>query len=205
MLDEMGLDKRDSQGWRLRPDGKRMEIIIETTAPATDFIPMIELLVEYWKNIGIYTTMQQVESALLSSRIQANETQVIVTNWMDLPVAQGNPYMLEWVFLTDRSKVSEGFYRWYTRGAGAEGAIEPSESLKAVFDLYRELRASTNLEEIGTHMEQWEKAMHDSLFLIVPVEDVMIPLIVNQKIKNVPESGYQIMANFAGEVLFYGE
>jgi len=205
LLDEMGLDKRDSQGWRLRPDGKRMEIIIETTAPATDFIPMIELLVEYWKNIGIYTTMQQVESALLSSRIQANETQVIVTNWMDLPVAQGNPYMLEWVFLTDRSKVSEGFYRWYTRGAGAEGAIEPSESLKAVFDLYREMRASTNLEEIGTHMEQWEKAMHDSLFLIVPVEDVMIPLIVNQKIKNVPESGYQIMANFAGEVLFYGE
>ncbi|MBM7582480.1 peptide/nickel transport system substrate-binding protein [Caldicoprobacter guelmensis] len=203
LLDSMGLDKRDSEGWRLRPDGKRMELLIETSAPATDFIPMIELLVEYWKNIGIYTTMKQVESSLLSSRVQANETQVIVSSWFDLPVAQGNPYMLEWVFLNDRYKVSDGFHKWYTR-FGKEG-IEPPDSLKPVFELYRKIRASESFEEIGTYMDEWEKAMHDSLFLIVPVEDVMIPLIVSNRIKNVPEKGYQIMANFAGEVLFYGE
>jgi len=180
-----------------------MELLIETSAPATDFIPMIELLVEYWKNIGIYTTMKQVESSLLSSRVQANETQVIVSSWFDLPVAQGNPYMLEWVFLNDRYKVSDGFHKWYTR-FGKEG-IEPPDSLKPVFELYRKMRASKSFEEIGIHMDEWEKAMHDSLFLIVPVEDVMIPLIVSNRIKNVPEKGYQIMANFAGEVLFYDE
>jgi peptide/nickel transport system substrate-binding protein len=52
-------------------------------------------------------------------------------------------------------------------------------------------------------MKEWEQAMYDSLFLIIPVEDVKIPLIVSKKLGNVPEEGYQIMANFAGEILFY--
>jgi len=203
LLDSMGLDKRDSEGWRLRPDGKRMEILIETSAPSTDFIPMIELLVENWKDIGIYTRMNQVDSTLLTSRIEASETQVVVSSWLDLPVAQGNPYMLDWVFLNDAAKTSYGFKQWYTT-FGKEG-MEPSDELKPVFDLYRQMKSSDSIEDIGTYMEEWEKSMYDTLFLIVPVEDIMIPLIVSNKLGNVPEDGYQIMANFAGEILYYKE
>jgi peptide/nickel transport system substrate-binding protein len=39
--------------------------------------------------------------------------------------------------------------------------------------------------------------------MLVPVEDIMIPLIVNEKLGNIPDKGYQIIANFAGEALFY--
>lgn len=203
LLDSMGLDKRDSEGWRLRPDGKRMELLIETSAPATDFIPMIELLVENWKDIGIYTKMNQIEDSLLTTRVEANETQVVVSSWLDLPVAQSNPYMIDWVFLNDSRKVSEGFRKWYR---GQEEGVEPSDSLKTVFEIYENsIKATESFEEVGKGLEEWEQAMRETLFLLVPVEDVGIPLIVSDKIRNVPEDGYQIMANFAGEIFYYDE
>ncbi len=201
LLDSIGLDKRDAEGWRLRPDGERMEILLETNAPATDFIPTCELLVENWRDVGIHTTMKYVDGALLSSRIMAGETEVLLSTWFDLPVIEGNPYMIEWVVLNDVGKISIGFYQWYT--SFGEKGIEPPDDFKPVFELYREMRTATSAEEIETYLNEWEKAIHDSLFLLVPVEDVMIPLIVNERLRNVPEKGYQIIANFAGEALFY--
>jgi len=201
ILDSMGLNKRDADGWRLRPDGKRMELLIETSAPSTDFIPLCELLVENWKSIGIYTTMKYVDSSLLGQRVQANQTQVVVSTWFDLPVIEGNPYMIDWVVLNDRAKISAGFYDWYT-SFGKKG-MEPPAAFKPIFTLYGKMKASTTPTEIKKYLETWKKTIHDTLFLLVPVEDIMIPLIVNEKLGNVPEKGYQILGNFGGEVLFY--
>jgi len=201
ILDSMGLNKRDSEGWRLRPDGKRMELLIETSAPATDFIPMCELLVENWKSIGVYTTMKYVDSSLLSQRVNANQTQVLVSSWFDLPVIEGNPYMIDWVVLNDVQKISRGFYEWYT-SVGKKGT-EPPAAFKPVFTIYQKMRASKSPMEIKKYLETWKKTIHDTLFMLVPVEDIMIPLIVNEKLGNIPDKGYQIIANFAGEALFY--
>lgn len=201
LLDSIGLNKKDSEGWRLRPDGKKMELLIETSADSTDFIPMIEIIVENWNDIGIHTRMSQIESSLLAQRVKANETQVIINTNIDLPVAQGNPYMLDQILLSDNRKTSEGFYQWYTT-FGKEG-LEPSDEFKPIYSIYNDMKASKSMADIGSYMKKWEQALHDSLFLIVPVEDIAIPLIVSDKLGNVPEKGYQIMANFAGEMLFY--
>jgi len=203
LLDEIGLDKRDSNGFRLRPDGSKLELIIETDAPSTDFIPMIEIMVENWKDIGLNVRFNQIDSNLLTSRVEANETQIVVSSWLDLPVIQGNPYMLDWVFLGDSRKISYGFLQWY-RTFGKDG-VEPPDELKPIFDLYRKMQYSDSLEKIGTYMAEWEKTAYDTLFFLIPVENVMIPLIVSNKLGNVPENGYQIMANFAGEILYYKE
>jgi len=201
ILDSMGLNKRDSEGWRLRPDGKRMELLIETYASSTDFVPMCELLVENWKTIGVYTTMKYVDSSLLSQRVRANQTQVIVSFWLDLPVIQGNPYMIGGVVFNSPTKISMGFYEWYN-SYGKKG-VEPPATIKPIFTIPQKMRSTTSPMEIKKYLETWEKAVHDSLFWIIPVEDVMIPLIVNERLGNVPDKGYQIMANFAGEALFY--
>ncbi|NLA52481.1 MAG: ABC transporter substrate-binding protein, partial [Alcaligenaceae bacterium] len=52
LLDEMGLDKRDAQGFRLGPDGKRFTINFEIQNVAPDIVPFTELIVEFWLNVG---------------------------------------------------------------------------------------------------------------------------------------------------------
>ena len=201
LLDEMGLDKRDSEGWRLRPDGKRMELLIETSAPSTDFIPLCKILVENWKDIGIHTTMKYIDGSLLTQRVEANETEVVVASWFDLPVIEHNPTMINYVVLNDPRKISQGFYEWYT-SFGKKG-MEPPAEFKPIFTLFQKMRSSKTPTEIKRYLEAWEKTVHDTLFMLVPVEDIMIPLVVNKRLGNVPEKGYQIMATFAMETLFY--
>lgn len=201
LLDRMGLNKRDAEGWRLRPDGKRMELLIETSALSVEFIPICELLVDYWRAIGIYTTMKYVDRALLSERVGANQTQVLVHWWFDIDVIRHNPIMIDWVALNSRSTVSVGFWEWYTSD-GKKG-LEPPAAIKPVFTLYKKMRTASTLTEIKRYLEAWQKAIHDTIFLIVPVEEITVPLIVNERLGNVPEKGYQILANFAAEILFY--
>ncbi len=190
LLDSMGLNKRDSEGWRLRPDGKRMELLIETSGAGADWIPLCELLVEYWKNIGIYTTMKRVDSSLLNERVRANQTQVLVNSWLDIIVIRNNPYMIDWVLINDPNKLSIGFYDWFTSG-GKKG-LEPPASFKPIYTLYQKMRSSRNFTEIKKYLETWEKVMHDTLFLLLPVENGMSLHIFSEKLGNCTPAGEEI-------------
>ena len=56
LLDEMGLDKLDADGFRLGPDGKTFVIPIEHGAHAPDIAPASELVAEGLKTVGLKTT-----------------------------------------------------------------------------------------------------------------------------------------------------
>jgi peptide/nickel transport system substrate-binding protein len=51
LLDEMGLNERDAEGFRLRPDGKTLEVIY--SFPSDDVGPMEELQKEYMEAVGV--------------------------------------------------------------------------------------------------------------------------------------------------------
>ncbi|MEP3299339.1 MAG: ABC transporter substrate-binding protein [Pseudoruegeria sp.] len=78
LLDGMGLTERDSDGFRLRPDGETLEIIITTALFASD-INMLELVSEFWSEVGIKTSLDVVERTLYLDRVNANE--VMMGHW----------------------------------------------------------------------------------------------------------------------------
>ena len=47
--------------------------------------------------------------------------------------------------------------------------------------------------------------LYENLYIIPSVEKVKYPLIVSQKMRNVPTSGFAIAANFSLEQMFYEE
>ncbi|MGI6705863.1 MAG: ABC transporter substrate-binding protein [Clostridia bacterium] len=55
LLAEMGLDKRDSEGFRLGPDGKRFVIPFEIAIWTVGSDKVTELVAQYWRDVGIYT------------------------------------------------------------------------------------------------------------------------------------------------------
>jgi len=52
-------------------------------------------------------------------------------------------------------------------------------------------------------IEEVRERMMENVYIILNVEDVKYPLIVNKNLGNVPTGGFAIAANFAGEQLFY--
>ncbi|MDN3722065.1 ABC transporter substrate-binding protein [Roseibium salinum] len=51
LLDSAGLGERDGDGYRLRPDGKRLQLVVETDQDA--YANLLELLADNYRDVGI--------------------------------------------------------------------------------------------------------------------------------------------------------
>ena len=64
ILDNIGLNKMDSDGCRLRPDGKVFKMPFEMASFTGEEIPIGEMVSKFWNAIGICTTIKQLETNL---------------------------------------------------------------------------------------------------------------------------------------------
>src|SRR5204863_6537928 len=53
LLDEVGLNKRGSDGIRLLPDGRPATIVVEHSSEETEDADALHLISEFWKKVGI--------------------------------------------------------------------------------------------------------------------------------------------------------
>jgi peptide/nickel transport system substrate-binding protein len=81
-LDRAGLTRKDSDGFRLGPDGKRITITVEVALPALVpfWVDAMNLVAEYWKNVGIATHVKTEDRTLYDERTRANEHDAGVWN-----------------------------------------------------------------------------------------------------------------------------
>jgi peptide/nickel transport system substrate-binding protein len=56
LLDEIGLDEKDSGGFRKRPDGETLSLVILYPVPGQT--SALELVKEYWEKVGLKTTIK---------------------------------------------------------------------------------------------------------------------------------------------------
>ena len=62
LLDELGLDKRNGDGVRLLPDGRPMELVVETAGEDTEQTDILELVRDQWAAIGFKIHTQAVRA-----------------------------------------------------------------------------------------------------------------------------------------------
>jgi peptide/nickel transport system substrate-binding protein len=75
LLDEIGLTKRDANGFRLRPDGQPLTVVVDYASAR--LTPALELVTEYWKKIGVNTATKLEDVSLMAQRRTAGE----ITAW----------------------------------------------------------------------------------------------------------------------------
>ncbi len=196
LLDAVGLKKRSPEGWRLGPDGKPFTINFETIGIwEPDMIPVNELVVEYWKKVGIRTTLKQIDPTLWQQRgREANQLQASVL-W--------GAHDMGWQLSYGLDFASVLWDQWYnTKGKQGE---EPPAWYKALKDLYFKTKRAA-LPGSKDYIEATKKAReleYKYIPAIYITEKVKYPLIASAKLGNVPTSGYAIAANFAVEQFFF--
>ena len=73
MLDAIGLDKRDGEGFRLRPDGKRLSINVETFDTARpDWVDQLEIIKQQWVKVGVDLQVKVIDRNLVDEHREAN-------------------------------------------------------------------------------------------------------------------------------------
>lgn len=185
LLDKIGLDKKDSEGYRVRTDGKgRLRIEITTVGAA--FLPwtqQMEMVSQQWKRIGIQADVKEVERSLANTKATNNEHQIYVWGggsedifmWPrhDLPVEPNEPF-------------SGALYaKWFASG-GAQGKKPTDPELLKAMDILR-AGAGVELADRNQMAKELKKLIVDNLWVIGTVGFTPGPRIISNKMGNVPE------------------
>ena len=186
LLDDMGLERRDSDGIRLLPDGRRMEIIVETAGEDSEQTDVLELVETTWAEIGIKMYTKPLQREVLRNRVFSGRTLMSVWSGLEngVPSADMSPQEL-----APTSQVQLQWPRWgqYVESGGEVG--EPVDLPEA-----RRLAALNEEWEAGPARARREAIWHEMLairaeqvYTLGIVAAVPQPVVVNRRLRNVPE------------------
>jgi peptide/nickel transport system substrate-binding protein len=199
LLDEMGLDKKDADGFRIGPDGKTFVINLDHGAHAPDIGPAAELVVEGLKQVGLKVSLKKLDGQAWGQRLAANELQATMI-WSVQPMWRDNT----WTDYTPNNQWASLWATWYNT-KGAEGAEPPAE-VKKLYEIYEgRVAAVPNSDEDKALTDALYKSYNDNVWNIPLAEKVKYALIISSKLANVPVSGQAIAANASLEQMYYTE
>jgi len=119
LLDGIGLTARDNAGYRLRPDGGRLQIVAEANSDA--YGTTLELLADNYKDIGIELLPRIIDRTQWDDNRDNNNFQMQYTPFDRLSVVAADPRNM-----MGSDSYANQYYVWYRTG-GASGIEPPAD------------------------------------------------------------------------------
>lgn len=188
LLDELGLDKRAKDGVRLLPDGRRAEIVIETAGEETEQTDVLELLHDTWLDIGIKVFTRPAQREVLRNRVFSGETMMAVWFGVDNGIVSADMSPAEFA---PTKQIQYQWPKWgqYFETAGQAGQEIDMPAPRELFDLYERWQLARNTQE---RTKIWQRILDihaDQVFTIGIVCCTKQPVVVTNRLKNVPREG----------------
>jgi peptide/nickel transport system substrate-binding protein len=197
LLDSIGLDKKDADGWRLGPDGKRFEFTFDIRVDPL-YVKPAEVIKSQLEEIGIYTPTKSTETTLWSAMRDANELKATI-DWLD---------DCNWPFLKS-DYMPEQRIKWaqtwqtYMSTNGKEGE-EPPAWMMELYDLETKLGAVNPNTDQGAALQEQLYAWLDEYVPMIPLaRNVVDPLIIPDNIGNFAKSGRSSAVWFSQEQVYF--
>ena len=190
LLDEMGLDKRDSDGFRIRPDGRRLSITIDYTESDTPKTPTLELVKEYWEAVGVQTQLNYMTNTLVAERATANLIQVGIhhADRSTDPLVFTEPFWYAPVQVGWEQTTWPLYAQWYNSGGTA--GEEPPDHVKELLDIFNRMQRTTDENERVSLLQQLLQRQAENLWTLGTVGNAPFVIIVQNAVRNVPETGW---------------
>ncbi len=192
LLDGMGLTERRGDGTRLLPDGRPLEIIVETAGERAEEVDALELITETWRDIGVRLLARPSDRDILRNRSYSGQTMMTVWSGWDLgvPTPELSP---EELAPTRQSTLIWPKWGQHFQSMGSMGDRPEIEAVETLLDLYEGWRTGWLVEgEPVTKQEAWRRmlAIHaEEQFIIGVVAQAPQPVVVSDRLRNVPEMG----------------
>jgi peptide/nickel transport system substrate-binding protein len=191
MLDEVGLSRRDAEGWRMW-QGKTLDVLIEYVQVEGPKREIIELVVQHWREVGIRADMKEYQKPKYDARTRAGE--VMVSNWQLGVASEIAAWRLagiwgwHWGFPHRLITYGHSYRKWWDT-KGAEGD-EPDDTGKRLMELHDEWKTVQFRSPRYMAIAKEIFDIHtEKLYMIATVGLGPIPILVNRDIGNFPETG----------------
>ena len=188
LLDAIGLEIRDEDGIRLLPDGRRAEIIVESAGESTEETDALELIGYHLADVGIKLHTRALQRDILRRRFLTGQTLMTISFGLNVGLASPdmNPEEL--------APVSAAQANWPVWGQHVETggkAGEPPDVPEArrMLELYMGWRGSRSDEDRRRIWQEMLGLYADQVFSIGIAGETIQPVVINRKLRNIPEVG----------------
>ncbi|HEV2677723.1 MAG TPA: ABC transporter substrate-binding protein [Aliidongia sp.] len=188
LLDEIGLTKRNGEGIRLLPDGRPLQIVVETAGTVAEESDVLELIRDTWREVGIKLFSKPLQIELMHNRIFSGETMMSIDRGLEngLANAEMSPAALAPTLQNDWQWPRWGQY-YETHGMSGEAPDMPMAT--ELMQLGHQWMNATDFE---ARRSLWRRmlAIHaDRVLTIGLCAEVPQPVVVSDRLRNVPEQG----------------
>jgi peptide/nickel transport system substrate-binding protein len=189
LLDEMGLTARDSRGFRLRPDGLRLDLIVETSGDETEHTDVLELVKDAWADIGIELLIRTSQLEVFRRRVFSGEAMMSAYNGnfgFGLPTPDMNP---DWLAPVSQQQLQWPKWGLYFESKGREGEPPTLPAAKHLVELYQRWLVSRDADERARVWAEMLDINAEEVFTIGIVGGTLQPIVVKNGLQGVPAKG----------------
>lgn len=185
LLDEMGLKKRNGAGIRLLPDGRELEIIVETDGEGGMIVDGLTLVAEFWREVGIKLFVKPQDRTVLRNRAYAGMTIMVASQGLDLamPTAEMPP--------SELAPVRQDNYAWPKWGQHAETKGKTGEpcdipEARRLIELNEAWMATADDAEQARIWHEMLRNHAENQWTIGTVSGALQPVVARSGLQNVP-------------------
>ena len=190
LLNQMGLLDIDGDGIREKPDGTPFDITLEYSIGETPKQITVDLVTAHWREVGLRVNSRQISGALKSIRSRAGVMD------MSLWHADRNADILFpiepfWYVPMHIGQEVTHWSEWsrFYRSDGLRG-LEPPPEVKNLINWWEVLRKTEDVNKRVEYGKRILQSQSQNLWAIGIIGLGPHPVIVSNRLKNVPRNGY---------------
>lgn len=188
LLDEMGLTERNSEGIRLLPDGRPMDIIVETSGERTLETDILELIRDSWRDIGVALFTNASQRDIFRNRVFSGDAMMSVWFGFDNAIFSASMVPRELAPI-DQNWLQYPKWGQYVQTGGDAGEPPEMAFAERLMTLYEAWRLADDDEERLVIVDEMLDIHAEQVTSIGTVQGVLQPIVVNNALRNVPQEG----------------
>ena len=179
LLDEIGLTERDSDGFRLRPNGERLTIVIQTRHTA--MLQPLELVQADWKEIGIEALVRNLDRTLVTQNVETGKFEMVADAFDRSSIITADP-----VRFLGRYGFAHNYFKWWS--SGGESGIEPpaDHGIRDVWAAWESAQTAKTLEEANASAQKMVSIFRDHGWTIGLIGETPAIYVKANDLKNFP-------------------
>ena len=189
LLDEMGLTARDGRGFRLRPDGQRLDLIVETSGDETEHTDVLELVKDTWAELGVELLIRPSQLEVFRRRVFSGEAIMSAYNGnagFGLPTPDMSP---DWLAPVSQQQLQWPKWGAYFESKGRDGEAPSLPAARRLVELYERWLVSGDPEEKARVWAEMLDINAEEIFTIGIVGGTLQPIVVKNGLRGVPAKG----------------
>lgn len=188
LLDDLGMTKRNSRGIRLLPDGRPLELVVETAGESSEQADILELIRDTWQKAGIRLLIKTSQREVFRNRVFSGDTMMSVWTGLDngLPTQDLSP---EELAPTNQQQLQWPKWGQYFETRGKAGEAPDMESARRLLEFNQQWRTAANEAE---KLDAWTHMLEihaNEVFTIGVVAGALQPVVATNRLRNLPIKG----------------